>query len=243
MLITSSSNQKYKDLLKLHESKYRKKTGLFLVEGEHLIQEAIKFNRLQTLIIKEGQQHSFKVDEVIELDRGLFDKLSQTISTSSLMAVCKIENIETKEVKRVLVCERIQDPGNMGTLIRTACAFGFDQIVCTPDCVDIYNEKVIRSTQGALFQIPITFKPINDIISFYKRQNFNIFATGFKDSVELAKIKEDYPICIMLGNEGQGLSDFALNAADKTISIEMNDFDSLNVAVAGAILMYRFRRS
>lgn len=242
MLITSSANQKYKDLLKLHESKNRKKTGLFLVEGEHLIQEAIKYQRLQTLIVKEGTHHLFSSEEIIELSPNLFDKLSQTVSSSSLMAVCTIQNHEFSKASRVLVCERIQDPGNMGTLIRTACAFGFDQIVCTEDCVDIYNEKVIRSTQGALFQIPITYKAMNDIVSHYKRLNFKLYATGFKNSVSLSNLNEKYPLCLFLGNEGQGLSDFVLNAADDVVSIEMHDFDSLNVAVAGAILMYRFRK-
>ncbi len=242
MLITSSANQKFKDLLKLHETKYRKKSKLFLVEGEHLVQEALKHHRCETIITKENFEYEFNFDSTITLSEKLFNQLSQTVSNNTVMAVCKIIDEEIEKSERILYLERIQDPGNMGTLIRSACAFGFDQIVCSADCVDIYNEKVIRSTQGALFQIPIQSKSLVETIRNLKERDFHIIGTGFENSVALASLDIKGPIMIMLGNEGQGLSEKALNLSDTIVSIEMHDFDSLNVSVAGGILMYHFRK-
>ncbi len=241
MIITSLENSTFKQLMKLTESKYRKKSGTFLIEGEHLVCEAIKHNRLKTLILKENSQTSIRFSKELILNEKCFNQLSQTVSSNTVMGECTIENRYNEVSKRILMCERIQDPGNMGTLIRSACAFGFDQIICTPDCVDIYNEKVIRSTQGALFQIPIQTQDIDELKS-YKEKGYTIYGTGFKDSIALENVKKEFPCVILLGNEGQGLSEKALSLSSSILSIEMHDFDSLNVAVAGGILMYAFRK-
>lgn len=243
MIITSADNATYKQYLKLSESKYRKKNRSFLIEGEHLVQEAIKHKRLKTLILKESETSNIDFDSKVILSDKLFNQLSSTVSNCTVMGECVIVDESNIVGNRVLVCERIQDPGNMGTLIRSACAFGFDQIICTEDCVDIYNEKVIRSTQGALFQIPIQISNIETSILALKDKGFKVYGTGFKNSIALAQVNPTFPSALILGNEGQGLSDIAIYLSDEIISIEMHDFDSLNVAVAGAILMYAFRKS
>lgn len=241
-IITSSANTSYKEFLKLHETKYRKKTGSFLVEGMHLVLEAQKNNALRMLILKEGEEAPFDFATIYTLSESLFDKLSATVSSGCIMAVCEFKEEEVKDAQRVLVCERIQDPGNMGTLIRSACAFGFDQIICTPDCVDVTNEKVIRSTQGSLFQIPIQILDINTCIHQLNKENFHIYGTGFNQSIHLSDVVIKNKIALVLGNEGQGLSKQALCLCNEIITIEMQDFDSLNVSVAGGILMYHFRK-
>lgn len=242
MVIHSLDNAQFKLVLKLQESKYRKKYGLFLIEGEHLIQEALKYNRLETLILQEDALNSIPFKNILIFSKPLMTKLSQTVSHTSIMGICRIEEEEISNPQRILICERIQDPGNLGTLIRTACAFGFDQVICSLDCVDLYNEKVIRSTQGALFQIPIQVENIERVYEELKTKGIRIFGTGFKNSTPLSQLKIQFPCAIVLGNEGKGLSDFALTHSDELILIEMNQFDSLNVAIAGSILMYQFRK-
>lgn len=242
MLIESAQNSKYKQLIKLHQSKYRYASSQFLVEGEHLIVEAMKADQLEALIVKKGTDFDLHGIVRIELDEKLFKALSFTDSSNVMMGLCTKVPSELQKGQRFLVCDRIQDPGNMGTLIRSAHAFGFDQVIVSPDCVDVYNDKVVRSTQGAIFHISIVQMELRTAIKNLKLSSIKVFGTGFKESVYLSEVKRTESCALLVGNEGAGVSQTLLELCDEIVQIEMNGFESLNVGVAAGILMYQFRK-
>ena len=242
MLIESSQNPKYKQLLKLHQAKYRSSFRRFLIEGQHLVEEAYRANQLETLILKKGDVFSLGNIDRIELNEKMFVALSVTASSNVVMGVCVIKPQEEISGQRFLLCDRIQDPGNMGTLIRSAHAFGFDQVIVSLDCVDIYNDKVVRSTQGALFHIPILQMELNQAIKEIQSKSISVYGTGFKNSTKLSLMGPKTQCAILVGNEGAGVKESLLKQCDEIIQIEMNGFESLNVGVAAGILLYHFRK-
>lgn len=241
MIIQSTQNEKIKTWAKLHHKKGRDETKQFLVEGEHLIREAITRNCLEILLIKEGLSSSFE-GTTIECSHEVLKKLSQSISGTTMIGVCKIIETEPKNSNRVLLLDNIQDPGNLGTIIRTAHSFNFDAIYCSEDCVDLYNDKTIRSTQGAFFHIPVIRTDLENQFKLLKENGFTIIGTSLKRAIPFAQSKEESKVALLFGNEGQGVQDKYLEQTDYNVKIEINEFDSLNVAIAAGICMYRYRK-
>ena len=135
--------------------------------------------------------------------------------------------------------DNINDPGNLGTLIRSSLGFEIDTIVMSHDCVDLYNEKVIRATQGAIFKINIVIEDLNESIKFLKTRDVKIIGTALDSAKYLQEIKGINKYAILLGNEARGVKRELLDQTDINVKIEMNNqLESLNVAVAGSILMY-----
>ncbi len=171
MIIQSTQNEKIKTWAKLHHKKGRDEAKQFLVEGEHLIREAITRNCLEALLIEEGLCSSFE-GTTIECSHEVLKKLSQSISGTTMIGVCRMIEAEPENSNRVLLLDNIQDPGNLGTIIRTAHSFNFDAIYCSYDCVDLYNDKTIRSTQGAFFHIPVIRTDLENQFKLLKEDDF-----------------------------------------------------------------------
>ncbi|MDD6466992.1 MAG: RNA methyltransferase [Erysipelotrichaceae bacterium] len=241
MEITSLQNNKVKEWMKLSKKKYRDEMGLFIVEDEHLIEEANKKQLVQTLLVQKGYHHSFVgLPEIIVTDE-IIKKLSSTVSTNHILAICK-KPIQQIEPKRCILLDQVQDPGNVGTIIRTAYAFGFDTIILSKDCCDEYSSKVIRSTQGALFHINIIRDDLKEQIQSLQKRGIKVYGTSLQGAKELQSFPQESLVSFVLGNEGNGVSDEILSLCDDKIYIEMNRFESLNVAIAGGILAYYFRK-
>lgn len=236
-MITSISNQKVKKWLKYRQSKYRHQDQRFIVEDRHLIDEAYRTNLLETLVLLENTALPFPFKQVEFVNKEVMKKLSQQTSMSTMIGICVFPTIR-KDSNRVLLLDNIQIPGNMGTILRSAYAFGFQKVLLSKDCVDIYNEKVIQASQGALFYLDIQTV---DLALFLDTVDYPIYATGFENSVELKTVPPTKKMGIILGNEGSGVSKCLLKKATQIIQIKMQAFDSLNVAIAGAILMYHFQ--
>ena len=147
--ITSAQNSRIKAYAKLHTRKEREHTGLFLIEGEHLLEEAEKENMVETVLTDTPDQYQLK--NMIEVTPEIMKKLSSNVSAIHLIGVCHKKQMKIEAPHRLLLLDDIQDPGNFGTLIRTAVSFGFDGVVCSRDTVDLYNEKTIRSTQNKYY--------------------------------------------------------------------------------------------
>ena len=175
MIITSTNNEHIKELNKLKEKKYRDITNSFLIEGEHLVNEAAKKEVITELIILEGTNYYLDNIKTTHVSKEVMKKLSNMDSYPNVMGLCK--KIEEKRIgNKILILEDIQDPGNLGTIIRSAVAFDIDTIILSPKTVDLYNNKVIRSTQGMLFHINIIIKDLEKIITKLKENNiFFIF--------------------------------------------------------------------
>lgn len=235
MNYTSVNNPRIKALKKLQDKKYRDQEGLFLVEGFHLVNEAYNANILEEVFIvndiKLDVKKSFVTDEIISY-------LSKVNTPQKIIGLCK--KIEQKEIKnKVIALDNIQDPGNLGAIIRSAVAFNFDTILLSNDTVDIYNEKVIRASQGMLFKI--NFKKCNLLseIDNLKNNDYQILATNVKDGKNIKNLEKKEKLCIIMGNEGNGVSEKLLNKSDEFVYIKTNDnCESLNVSVAAGIILY-----
>ncbi|MBQ6221176.1 MAG: RNA methyltransferase [Solobacterium sp.] len=239
MKIESLQNQYVKQWTKLHEKKERDKTGLFLVEGEHLITEALHAGIVQKILCTG--EDPFDFPDCIEVTEPVMKKISQNVSGAKYIAVCVQKELTADDAKRVILLDDVQDPGNFGTIIRTARSFGFEAIYTSKKTCDLYNEKVIRSTQGALFTMPVIRCNLAEKIRELKTESFRVIGTALKDAVPMSRIEEAEKMAFLFGNEGQGVHPELLDACDQRLFIEIGNFESLNVAVAAGIVMYRYR--
>ncbi len=236
-MIVSLTNPKVKQWLKLKQKKYRLQTGTFLIEGEHLIQEAMDAKCLDTLIVSDHYTGGLDHLNKIVVSRSIITALCATESKSECVGIATLPMVQPWH-DHILILEHIQDPGNLGTIIRSALSFGFNTIIAV-DCVDHTNDKVVRSTQGALFKINyITSHDLESIYQQLKVNGYTIYATALTNASSLSSISFESKCAIVMGNEGNGLTMEATHGADHIVKIEMATFESLNVSVAASIMMY-----
>jgi len=237
MYISSINNDFIKETAKLKEKKYRDLTNTFLIEGEHLVREAKKCNLIKTIIILEDYTYETDLNKII-VTSEVMKKLSDNPSIPRIMAI-----VEKKECNRignkVLILDRLQDPGNLGTIIRSATAFDFDTLILSDDTVDLYNSKVIRSTQGMLFNINIKRSNIKEEILSLKEKDYLILGTKVNGGSDVRDYSVNKKFALVIGNEGQGISKDVLDLCEDYLYINMsNRCESLNAGVAASILMY-----
>ena len=238
-MITSASNNTIKALIKLKQKKYRDETGYYLVEGEHLVEEAMKAKQVECLISTKDITSDLPI---IVVSNEVMSKLSFTKSPQSIMAKCKIKK-EKKLIdgKRYLILDDLQDPGNIGTLIRTALAFSIDQVILSNNCVDLYNDKLLRSMQGANFHISCIYDDLKTVISTLKKNNVKVIGSALENGQDIKQIKISEKMAFIVGNEGNGMNKDILQECDYVGYIPINTIESLNVAIAGSIMMYHFK--
>ena len=236
-VITSLDNKRIKNLAKLLNKKYRDETGMFLVEGEHLVIEAKRSGSLIEVIKCEDYEMDIDVTTTI-VTYDVIKKLSNTLNPQKVIGVCK--KLDNKDIgNKVLILEDIQDPGNLGTIIRSSVAFGVDTIVVSTNTVDMYNDKVLRSSEGMIFHIDIVKMDVNECIDKLHAEGYEIYGTKVDGGTDLREITVGDKYAVVMGNEGAGVSEFTLDKCDKYIYIPMNsDCESLNVGVATSIILY-----
>lgn len=238
MLITSVHNEHIKELVKLKERKYRDQTSLFLVETKHLVLEAYKAGLIKELILEQNEIFPLDVP-ITYVSKEVLKKLSSVESPSNVMAVVEKRKVEEKYGEKVLILDRIQDPGNLGTIIRSAVAFNIDTIICSPDTVDFYNPKVVRASQGMMFHIPIMIKNTTKTIQELKNNDYKIVGTKVTNGKDVRTASIYSHFALIIGNEGQGISKDIENLCDEYLYIKMNEnCESLNASVAASILLY-----
>lgn len=237
--ITSTQNAHIKELCKLHSKKGRDNTQMFLIEGEHLIQEADKANCLIEVLCLENEEISFDT-QITYVSQQVLNKLSVQKSNAKIIGVAKRKMNPLKSFGRILLLNRVQDPGNVGTIIRTAYSFGYDACILDLECADITNPKTIQASQGAIFHLPCITANLCEWIE--QHPEVSTYATSLHEPYQnLSDIKPKIPYALILGNEGQGVSQDLLSICDTSIKIEMDTFESLNVSIAAAICMYKFK--
>ncbi len=237
MLITSKDNNRIKEVRKLLNKKYSLQKGLFVIEGENLVEEAIKNDLLVELFVLDGYGCDYKFNyDTVTLD--VMKSMSDLKSTPRLLGVSKIKN-NNKIGTKILILDGIQDPGNAGTIIRNSVAFDIDTIIFSNDSVSPYNEKVLRSTGGMIFNTNIIIDNIEELIKEIKAKNIKVIGTSLKSSISLEKLEKIDEFAIIFGNEGNGVKEDILNLCDKIVRIDMNPkCESLNVGVSSAIILY-----
>ena len=244
MEISSVNNDLVKTYSKLQQKKYRKLTGKFLLEGYKAIKEAFDYGiKLERIFVQADnlEDYEFAKDVLIKTNEAVLKKLSSTESAPNAVAVGFIPSQDEKVLQscnKVILLENIKDLGNLGTIIRSAVAFGVDAIVLYGESVDIYNPKVVRSSVGQLWKIPIIniddFEQLQKIFKDYER-----VATLPRTNNLLKDFNFKTRTLIMFGSEADGLSDELIDFATDSVKIEMSaKVESLNLATSASIIMY-----
>ena len=243
MLITSVDNKKIKKYVSLKTSKKRREEGLFLVEGIHMCYEANKNNLLVDLLVLEGSNVPFTyTNDITYVTENVLKKLSNLTNPTSIIGVCKIINSNEIIGNQILILDDISDPGNIGTIIRSSCAFNIDTVILSNNSVDIYNDKVLRSTQGMIFNMNIIYGDLISIILKLKSNGYMILGTNVNNGIDVRNVKPNR-FALVMGNEGQGVHKEIQDICDKNLYIKMNSScESLNVGVATSILLYELTR-
>jgi len=234
MKITSLNNDKVAYWAKLKMKKYRDIEHLFIVESEHLVEEALKKGIVKEIITTENKKYDVPVYEVTD---EIMKRISSLVTPSKVMAVCS--HIMPDDIEgHVLLLDRIQDPGNLGTIIRSAVAFGFNTLIVSNDTVDVYNDKVIRSSEGMIFNINIIKDDLKKMIPVLKEKEYYIIGTDVKRGHQLHEFK-GHKCAFIIGNEGAGMNVELKELCDAFCYIPIDSkCESLNAAVASSIIMY-----
>ncbi len=253
-LITSRDNKYVKLAKSLSTKQGRDKEGLFIIEGYRNVRDAKeKGAGIEFILVSDrcGYDLSpFKGMKMYTLAPRIFDYVSDTVTPQGIMAICKMEelnfsDIELDDKSLIVVCENLQDPGNAGTIIRSADAAGAKAVIMTKGCVDIYNPKVTRSLMGSLFSVKvIRNKNVDSVFGFLKNNKIKSVAGALsQNSRHIFDADMTGSCAVFIGNEGNGLSSDTVKRCDLTVTIPMlGGAESLNASTAGSVMMYEFVR-
>ena len=236
-MITSLENKTVKQLCRLHQKKYR--TDRFLLLEEELIAAAKKAGCLRQLIY--AGELPFAFDDTLEVSQDVLDKIA---GRKGLSYVGVSKTIEEKRPlsNRIVLLDHLQDPLNIGRIMEAAVLFGFDSLILSPGCADIYNEKCLAASKGGIYELNVAHGDLLEEIERLKEEGCRIYATGLRnDTKQMHEVEAEERMAFILGNEGSGVCKEAMEAADQVMKIDMRNIDSLNVGMAAAIIMYRFR--
>ena len=240
-LITSLDNKKIKYLNKLKDKKFRDTEGLFIIETKNLIEEAYQSNLLEEIYLLEDSNLEFEVPTYY-VTKEVMQKISSLKSPSKCLGLVK--KIAPRDYQnRLLILDNIQDPGNLGTIIRSAVAFNIDTIVLGNTCVDLYNDKTIRASEGMLFKINILRKDLTSFLEELKKNNYTLYGTDVTGGKVLNTVTFSSKCGIVIGSEGKGISPEIKKLINQNIYIPMSyQTESLNASVAASIIMYEMSK-
>ena len=241
MVITSLDNKKIKDVVKLQNKKYRDLTNTFVVETTHLVEEVEKAGIVKELFLVEDE--FVDRDDTYFITKDIMKKISSMESPSNVLAVCEKSNSKEIIGSKILLLDEIQDPGNLGTIIRSSVAFGVTTIILSNDTVDLYNPKVIRASEGMFCHINIITMDLEEAIKEIKERGIKVYGTNVVNGKEVSTISDKSSYALVMGNEGNGVKKHIQELCDENLYIPMNEScESLNVGVACSILLYELGR-
>ena len=244
MVITSLDNEKVKKYRKLKKRKYREEYEEFIVEGMHLVLEAFKSGIIEELIMEENAAVPLPCPYVY-VTKEIIEKVSDLDTPTDIMALCK--RLPDRDIigNKLLILDEVQDPGNLGTILRSAKAFDIDTVILSENTVDLYNPKVVRATQGMLFHLNVISRKIDTIIDVIKNREIPVYGSSVDYGMDVWELnkKDREKYALIVGNEGNGVRATTLEKCDKRLYIKMNErVESLNVAVATSILLYELNK-
>ena len=243
-IITSKANSVVKNAKKLHQKKYRK--SAYLIEGWHLFEEAVQAGvTIEKIFALENYRDQLAAfPQTVWVSEEILRDLADTQTPQGIVAVIQKEEVGLPDLHqgKYLFLEDVQDPGNVGTMIRTADAAGFTGVIVSDKSADIYSLKTLRSMQGSHFHLPIYRMPLTSFVEEAKKSDLPILATTLsRDSKDYRELSSLENFVLVMGNEGQGISSVMAESADQLVHIGMKGrAESLNVAVAAGILMFYF---
>ncbi len=248
--IQSIKNPQIKQWKKLLTKKERDKTGTFIIEGFHLVEEALKnAEQILEIIVSEKVGLPPRMDfgsvPVTLVTDEISGELSDTEAPQGIYAICRQteSSHSLANAKSLLLIDAVQDPGNLGTMIRTADAAGIDGVIVGRGSVDIFNSKVLRSAQGSHFHLPIVRGDLNDWIDTLKERNIPVFGTALEQASIYTETDPQEQFALIVGNEGSGIQKEILEKTSLNLYIPIyGQSESLNVAVAAGILLYHLKK-
>ena len=241
-IITSENNKYIKNISKLLEKKYRDIENKFLIYGTNIIKEAYESGNLIE-IFKCPEYDEINLDVKTTLVKfNVLKKLTNAKNPQKIVGICK--KIEPKSYgNKLLVLDDIQDPGNLGTIIRSCIAFGIKDIILSRNTVDLYNEKVIRATEGMIFKINPIKTDLKPFLTKLKEDNYKIIGTSVVDGSNINTLNKENKMALIVGNEGKGLNQEIKKLCDNFIYIPIKEeCESLNVGVATSIILYELNK-
>lgn len=251
--ISSVNNKLIKELAKLNKKKYREDTGLYIIEGFHLFEEALKARRryqyllgTEDALTKAESEYNVDLEQkkVILINKAIARHLSSTKNSQEIFMVLKVS--QPKEFSfnygKWVLLDNLADPGNVGTIIRTADAAGFNGVVLSKESVDLYNPKTQRAMQGSQFHIDLIVADLSDVINQFKSYDIPVYASMLdKKAKKLNDFDQVPQLALVIGNEAHGVSDSIANLSDEKMYIPIKgQAESLNAAVAAGIMIYHF---
>lgn len=246
MVITSLDNKTVKDIIRLKDKKYRDASGKYLIEGYRAVRDSLPYLLEPEILFSQSFSETDEVKSFSEplrttvVSDAVMKKISDTQSSQGVICVSKIKmSTATYDSNFALLLDRIRDPGNMGTILRSALATGFSDIYCV-NCVDVYNPKVVRSAMSAVAKVNVynvDYNVVNDL----KSNGYTLLAADMHGDNVFSNDVVANKICIAVGNEANGLSEKLLKMSDKVLSLPMESLESLNAGVSAAVLMYQLR--
>lgn len=248
--ISSVNNPVITNLAGLKDKTKRTTASMFLIEGYHLVEEALKLNLLvMVLSSNENTLKKFNLQEQYLVTDLIIKKLSTTKTPQDIIGVVRMpltpaltDLVKIKNLKIVLL-DDISDPGNLGTIIRTAAALGYNAVVASNNTVDYYNEKVIRASQGAIFKVKLLKQDLLQTITVLQNNDLKIFGTAVNNAANIQTVGRHQCFGVVFGNEAHGVSSQILACTDTNVTIPMvNDVESLNVGIASAIVMWELSK-
>ncbi|MDZ5783764.1 TrmH family RNA methyltransferase [Marinococcus luteus] len=250
--IESAKNPKVKEIKKLHKRKEREKSGLFLIEGDHALTEAVRSQAwIEEIFIKEHKEWPQVFNEIptpaTEVTESVMKEISSTETPKNIVAVCRIpefSNVRSGGYSFFVLVDSIQDPGNLGTIIRTVDALGKGVVVLGTGTVDAYNEKVVRATQGSLFHVPVLQEDLGEWLEWLQETDIPCFGTSLDEGTSYSALEPQPYFALIIGNEGAGVQKKWLERTDQNLYIPIpGQAESLNAAVSAGILLYHLKQT
>lgn len=240
-MITSLDNNLIKKITKLSKKKYRDEYNSFIIEGYRSVKDSLMLLEIEKVVLSETAQlkYGYEFENYEIVSDNVFAKISETENSQGVLAIALKKNTQNHYSDYCLFLDRVRDPGNFGTILRTAVACGFNTIYCN-DCVDAYNPKVVRSSMSAIAKLDLI--NINEsILDDLKAKGYLIVCADmngkdiFNNTIQFEKV------CLIAGNEANGVSDLVVSKTDEIVSLPMENIESLNVSVATAVIMYQLK--
>lgn len=253
--ITSRNNDYIKETVRLSDRGYRESVGKFSFEGRKLFEEAVKEKiPLEAVFVKDSLLSEFAEKDypfrVISVSDGVYEKISYEKSPEGIFCVSKaLDKLHILYIiykgrvlnSPILILDGIRDPGNLGTILRTASAFGYGNVIMSEDCADIYNPKTVRASMGTVFRQPtVRVRELSLTVSALRENGFKIYSAALdKNAVSVKNIVTDASVAFIVGNEGNGIRREVIDASNGTVIIPMESgTESLNAAAAATVLLW-----
>ncbi|HAV19676.1 MAG TPA: RNA methyltransferase [Firmicutes bacterium] len=236
--ITSTANPLFKSLLELKTTSGRKAQGRFLIEGVHMVKMAINVHIVEQIIALSPCENIEEAILQIIVPASLMKRLATQVTPQGVLAVCRELPIDFMLGPQIIYLDGVNDPGNLGTIIRSAAAFGIETILLSPDCVSLYNPKALAASQGAIFTVNVRESSIDELKRL-KEQGYRLIGTRLhEEAIPLNRFAYPKKFVLVFGSEAHGIGQVLLPLLDESIVIPMEYIESLNVAMAATIIMY-----